>query len=75
MNEIFSDNGWQDYLYWQKEDKKTIKKMNSFIEDSARNGNIGLDKPEPLTGNLSGFWSRRTSDKDRLIYKTDSENI
>lgn len=75
MNKVFTDNGWKDYISWQTEDKKTLKKINQFLEDIARNGNIGTGKPEPLKGDLAGFWSRRINDKDRLIYKIDEENI
>lgn len=75
MNKVFADTGWEDYLYWQTEDKKTIKKINQLINDIARNGNEGLGKPEPLSGHLSGFWSRRINDKDRLIYRIDDSNI
>ena len=57
------------------EDKKTLKKINALIEDICRNGNQGIGKPEPLTGNLAGFWSRRINDKDRLIYQIDDENV
>ena len=65
----------QNYLYWQTEDKKTLKKINQLINDIVRNGNDGLGKPEPLNGNLSGFWSRRINDKDRMIYRIDDNNI
>ena len=75
MNKVFTNNGWSDYIYWQTEDRKTLKKINSLIEDICRNGNEGIGKPEPLNGNLSGFWSRRINDKDRLIYKIDEENV
>ena len=69
MNKVFTDNGWEDYTYWQTEDKKTLKKINNLIKDIDRNGNEGIGKPEPLTGNLTGFWSRRINDKDRLMTK------
>ena len=75
MNKIFTDNGWTDYLYWQTEDRKMLKKINQLLNDISRNGNEGLGKPEPLTGNLSGFWSRRINEKDHLIYKLDESNI
>ena len=75
MNKIFTDNGWKDYVYWQTEDCKTLKKINNLLNDISRNGNVGVGKPEPLSGNLSGFWSRRINDKDRLIYRIDEENI
>ncbi len=75
MNKVFADTGWEDYLYWQTEDRKTLKKINQLINDIARNGNAGTGKPEPLSGNLSGYWSRRINDKDRLIYRIDENNI
>ena len=71
MNKVFTSNGWEDYIYWQTEDKKTLKKINTLLKDIDRNGNEGIGKPEPL----SGFWSRRINEKDRLIYKIDEYNI
>ena len=68
-------NGWEDYFYWQTEDKKTLRKINSLVEDISHNGNEGTGKPETLIGNLTGFWIRRINDKDRLIYKIDQDNI
>ena len=75
MNKVFTDNGRKDYVYWQTEDRKTLKKFNQLLDDISRNGNEGLGKPEPLVGNLSGYWSRRINDKERLIYKIDESNI
>ena len=75
MNKVFTDNGWKDYVYWQTEDRKTLKKINSLLDDICRNGNEGIGKPEPLKGNLAGFWSRRINDKDRLVYKIDANNV
>lgn len=75
MNKVFTKNGWNDYVYWQTEDRKTLRKVNQLIEEIARNKNEGTGKPEALSGNLVGFWSRRINDKDRLIYKIDDENI
>ena len=66
---------WAEYLEWQKEDKKMLKKINSLIEDTLRNPTEGIGKPEPLVGNLSVYWSRRINDKERLIYKIDEKNI
>ena len=68
MNKAFTDIGWEDYLYWQTEDRKTLRKINTLLKDIERNGNEGIGKPEPLTGDLSGFWSRRINQTDRLIY-------
>lgn len=75
MNNVFANTGWEDYLYWQTEDRKTLKKTNQLINDIARNGNNGIGRPEPLCGNLSGYWSRRINDKERLIYRIDENNI
>lgn len=75
MNKVFTMNGWKDYVYWQTEDREILKKINSLLKDIDHNGNDGMGKPEPLTGNLAGFRSRRINDKDRLIYKIDEKNI
>lgn len=75
MNKVFTDNGWSDYVYWQTEDRKTLKKINALLNDISRNGNIGMGKPEPLTGNLSGFWSRRIDETNRLVYRLKDGNI
>ena len=75
MNKMFSDNAWQDFLLWMREDRKTAKKIASLLADIERNGNEGLGKPESLKGNLSGYWSRRISEKDRLIYRFDENTI
>lgn len=75
MNKAFTDIGWEDYLYWQTEDRKTLRKINTLLKDIKRNGNEGLGKPEPLTGDLSGFWSRRINQKDRLIYALEMDQI
>ena len=75
MNKYFTENGWIDYVYWQTEDRKTLKKINSLIKDIERNGNCGTGKPEPLVGNLSAYWGRRINNKDRLIYKIVAEDI
>lgn len=65
----FSENAWQEYLYWQTQDKKTLKRINQLLQDIDRNGYIGIGKPEPLKGDLSGFWSRRIDDTNRLVYR------
>lgn len=75
MNKAFTDIGWEDYLYWQTEDRKTLRKINMLLKDIERNGNEGIGKPEPLTGDLSGFWSRRINQKDRLIYALEMDQI
>lgn len=75
MNKAFTDIGWEDYLYWQTEDRKTLRKINTLLKDIERNGNEGIGKPEPLTVDLSGFWSRRINQKDRLIYALEMDQI
>ena len=75
MNKASTDIGWEDYLYWQTEDRKTLLKINTLLKDIERNGNEGIGKPEPLTGDLSGFWSRRINQKDRLIYALEMDQI
>lgn len=66
-------DAWNDYLDWQVEDKKTLKKINELIKDIIRNGYSGIGKPEPLKGNLTGWWSRRINNADRIIYKIEGE--
>ena len=75
MNKIWQDNAWEDYLYWQSQDKKTLKRINDLLKDIDRNGYIGLGKPEPLTGSLSGFWSRRIDSKNRIVYRVLNNQI
>ncbi len=75
MKIVFTENAWTDYVYWQTEDRKTLKRINKLLDDISRNGNHGIGKPEPLKGNLGGFWSRRINDSDRLVYRIDENNI
>ena len=75
MKKIWSDKAWDDYLYWQKQDKKTLKRVNQLVKDIERNNFEGIGKPEALKGNLSGFWSRRIDDANRLIYRINGEFI
>ncbi len=75
MIKQFTENGWKDYCFWQTEDRKTLKRINQLIEDICRNGNAGIGKPEPLSGDLSGFWSRRINEKDRLVYCIEGETV
>ena len=75
MNKDWTNNAWEEYLYWQQNDKKTLKRINKILADIDRNGNIGIGKPERLTGNLSGYWSRRIDDKNRIVYKINNDVI
>ena len=71
----FSERAWQEYLYWQTQDKKTLKRINQLLQDVERNRYDGIGKPEPLKGNLSGYWSRRIDDTNRLVYRITDELI
>ena len=75
MNKVWSDEAWEDYLYWQKQDKKTLKRINLLIQDIDRNRYDGIGKPEPLGENWSGFWSRRIDEKNRLVYRIQHDSI
>jgi toxin YoeB len=75
MNKIWSDKAWEDYLYWQTQDKKTLKRINKLIKDIDRNEYEGIGKPEPLGENYYGFWSRRIDEKNRLVYRIKKNNI
>ncbi len=75
MNIVFTKNGWNDYQYWLNEDKKNLKRLNKLIQDITRNGNTGIGKPEALTNDLQGLWSRRINERDRLIYKIENNEL
>lgn len=73
-NITFTTDAWEDYIYWQSQDKKTLRRNNELIRDTQRTPFEGIGKPEPLKGNLSGFWSRRIDETNRLVYEvTDAE--
>ncbi len=71
----FTPNAWDDYLYWQSQDKKTLKRINKLIENCVRTPFEGIGKPEPLKDNLSGYWSRRIDDTHRLVYKATQDTL
>ena len=72
----FVPDAWDAYLYWQDQDKKTLKRLNILITAAARDPFFGIGKPEPLRGELSGYWSRRIDDANRLVYRaTDTELV
>lgn len=76
MNKItFTNKAWEEYCYWQKQDKKTLKRINQLLEDIIRNGFIEIGKPEPLKNNLSGLWSRRIDDYNRLVYRIKDNQV
>ena len=66
---------WDDYEYWQGQDRKTLKRINKLIENTTRTPFEGIGKPEPLRENLSGYWSRRIDDNNRLVYKVTEKNL
>ncbi len=72
---IFSESAWGEYLYWQKQDKKILKRINKLLQDISRNGYDGIGKPEALKNNLSGYYSRRIDDTNRLVYKIAGDII
>lgn len=75
MNVSFTENAWEDYLYWQKMDKKIVKRINELIKDIKRNPFEGLGKPEPLKYDLAEKWSRRITDEHRLVYQVGGNNL
>ncbi len=75
MIKAWSDEAWEDFQYWLKNDKKTLKRILLIIQDIDRNGYIGIGKPEPLKHNLSGYWSRRIDDSNRIVYKIENDII
>ncbi len=75
MKLVFSEHAWQDYLYWQKTDKKNLKRINELIKDIQKNKYEGIGKPEALKHNLSGYWSRRITTEHRIVYKIEDNSI
>ena len=71
----FTDESWTDYIYWQTQDRKTLKRINELIKDVKRDPFVGIGKPEPLKHSLSGFWSRRIDEANRLVYQADDDEI
>lgn len=69
MKKVWFDEAWDDFIYWQTQDKKTLKRINALLKDIERGYSDGIGKPEPLKGELSGFWSRRIDDTNRLVYR------
>ena len=74
-NILFTETAWEDYCYWQNQDKKTLKKINQLLNDIKRHNFTGIGKPEPLKNELSGFWSRRIDEKNRIVYKLENDII
>ena len=71
----FSQQGWEDYLYWQQTDQKMLKRVNELLKDCLRSPYQGIGKPEPLKGNFSTWWSRRINEVDRMVYKFENDTL
>ena len=75
MNLVFSEHAWDDYLHWQKTERKLLKRINFLIQDIRRSPFEGIGKPEPLKHGLAGYWSRRINDEHRLVYKIEPDAV
>ncbi|MCL1800650.1 MAG: Txe/YoeB family addiction module toxin [Promicromonosporaceae bacterium] len=75
MNLVFSPSGWNDYQWWLTNDLRTLKRLNKLIEATLREPEVGIGKPEKLSGDLSGFWSRRITDEHRLVYRVTNAGL
>lgn len=72
---VWDENAWADYLWWQAQDRKVLKRINLLLADVARNGNEGIGKSEPLRHDFAGYWSRRITNEHRLVHKVDAAQI
>jgi toxin YoeB len=75
MKILFTSNSWEDYLYWQTNDKKVLRRINEIIKDIIRTPHEGIGKPEPLKYHYQGYWSRRINQEHRLVYKTEKDTL
>ena len=75
MNLIFADAAWDDYLYWQRQDRKAVDRINALIKEICRDPYSGIGKPEPLKHALSGYWSRRITEEHRMVYKPEKNAL
>ena len=75
MIKAWTDEAWEDFEYWTREDRKTLKRILLLLHDTDRNGYVGIGKPERLSGNLSAYWSRRIDDSNRIVYRIESSVI
>lgn len=74
MKLVFADEAWEDYLYWQKQDRKMVDRINRLIQEVKREPFAGVGKPEPLKHALAGFWSRRITDEHRMVYRMNGDS-
>lgn len=75
MKKLWQDEAWEDYVYWQTQDKKTLKRINKLLNDIDRNGYQCIGKPEPLSGNLADYWSVHIDEKNRIVFRIDGTNL
>lgn len=75
MKLVFSENAWEDYQYWLKTDKKVLNRINKLIKETRREPFAGIGKPEPLKHSLTGYWSRRINEEDRMVYKATDDAL
>jgi toxin YoeB len=75
MIKLWHDEAWEDYVYWQTQDKKTLKRINALLQNIERNGYDCIGKPEPLKHDLSGFWSVKIDDKNRIVFRIKENNL
>ena len=75
MNKLWQDSAWEDYIYWQTQDKKTLRRINRLIQDIERNGYSGMGKPEPLKYEWSGYWSVRIDDSNRIVFRIKDNKL
>lgn len=75
MIKLWQDEAWKDYLYWQAQDEKNLKRINRLLQDIERNGHNGIGKPEPLRHDLSGFWSVKIDDKNRIVFRIENGKL
>ena len=75
MIKLWHDEAWEAYLYWQTQDKKTLKKINKLLQDIERNGYNCIGKPEPLKHDLSGFWSVKIDEKNRIVFRIEDDKL
>lgn len=75
MKLIFADEAWEDYLYWQEQDKRRVERINKLIGETQRDPFAGIGKPEPLKHALSGFWSRRINEEQRMVYRVGGDDL
>ncbi|MDA0790093.1 MAG: Txe/YoeB family addiction module toxin [Proteobacteria bacterium] len=75
MKLVFSEHAWEDYLFWQRTDKKILRRINTLIKETTRDPFDGIGKPEPLKHALAGYWSRRIDDAHRMVYKVEEDRL